>query len=295
MSSKFEPGLYVAATPIGHLADITDRVRLALQACDELYAEDTRRALQLLAALKITRPRSTIHALHEHNELEITPSVLSDLNAKKSVLLISDAGTPAISDPGFRVVDAAWKSGARVVPLPGASALTALVSVSGMSRLPLCFWGFPPARTAARRAWLAKVKAAGGLAVIYEAPHRAAESLEDCANLFGYQTPMIFGRELTKQFETLIRGSIGEVQAVISQLIEQDPASSKGEMAWAFDLGTSDTSVNEAAATPHDLAQWAALLAPDMPATKAAKALSQMLKISRESAYAAILAAKKTS
>lgn len=290
MQNKLEPGLYVAATPIGHLADITERVKLALAHGDELYAEDTRRAQQLLSALHISRPRNSLHPLYAHNELAAIPAVLQHLQANKSVVLISDAGTPAISDPGFRLVHAAWEAGIKVIPLPGPSALTALLSISGFSRWPICFWGFAPAKAAARKTWLTEIKAAGGVAVIYETPHRASSCLADCSEIFGAQTPMVFARELTKQFETVLRGTISDVTAQLAVLREKDPASAKGEMCWAFDLAAHAPAATPA--TPEALSRWAAALATELPATKAAKVLAKMLGVTREAAYAAILSVK---
>lgn len=289
--NRFPAGLYVGATPIGHLADITDRVRLALGQCDHLYAEDTRRAQTLLSALGISRPRGSIHALHEHNEVDVASDVLGFLAQEKSVLLISDAGTPAVSDPGFRVVDAAWHAGFPIVPLPGASALTAALSVCGFARWPICFWGFAPAKSSARKPWLKRLKEVGGLAVMYETPHRAQECLNDCADIFGSALPMFFGRELTKQFETLIRGTLAEVQQEIQRRLEQDAASSKGEMVWIFDFGDKEPTTQG----DSRLDAWAEALASEMPAANAAKCLAKMLGVPRDLAYAAVLSYKKES
>jgi 16S rRNA (cytidine1402-2'-O)-methyltransferase len=286
--SSFPAGLYVAATPLGHLSDITERVREGLGQCDLLFAEDTRRAQQLLAALGIGRAKSTIFALHDHNEDEASHRVLAALAAGQSVMLISDAGTPAVSDPGFRVVDAAWKSGHKVVPLPGPSALTAAVSVSGFARWPISFWGFVPAKASARRDWLQQVHQHRGVAVIFEAPHRATESLIDCAAIFGANTPMLFAREMTKQHETLFRGAIHHVQQQIEAQQQADPGAAKGEMVWVFDLGDRP----ETAVDDEQLAAWAAALAPEMSAANAAKCLVKMLGVSRDKAYAAVLAAR---
>ena len=286
--SSFPVGLYVAATPLGHLADITARVRDGLAQCDLLFAEDTRRAQQLLGALGISRPKSTIFALHDHNEEEASLRVLAALAAGQSVILISDAGTPAVSDPGFRVVDAAWRSGHKVIPLPGASALTAAVSVSGFARWPISFWGFIPSKSSSRRDWLAQVQRHRGVAVLFEAPHRSAESLTDCAEIFGLETPMLFAREMTKQHETLFRGTISQVQQSINAQQQADPGAAKGEMVWVFDLGDRpETAIDE-----EQLTAWAKSLAQEMPAASAAKCLVKMLGVSREKAYAAVLAAR---
>jgi 16S rRNA (cytidine1402-2'-O)-methyltransferase len=288
---RFEPGLYVAATPIGHLGDITERVRQALAACTQIYAEDTRRAQLLLTALGLHRARGTIHALHEHNEGAAAQQVLRDLQDGASVLLISDAGTPAISDPGFRLVNAAWQAGYPVRPLPGASALTAALSVCGFARWPICFWGFAPARRSARLTWLKQIKNVGGLAVLYEAPHRAEESLADCAEVFGSETPMLFGRELTKQFETLLRSPIRVVQEQVAAAQKEDARSAKGEMVWVFDLGLHDTAGTPGTGAAPSLQEWAQTLGQEMSAANAAKCLVKMLGVSRKEAYAAVLAA----
>jgi len=288
---RFEPGLYVAATPIGHLGDMTDRVRQALVACDQIYAEDTRRAQQLLTALSLHRQRDTIHALHEHNEDSAAQGVLRHLQEGASVLLISDAGTPAISDPGFRVVNAVWQAGYRVSPLPGASALTAALSICGFARWPICFWGFAPVKQNARVTWLKQIKKVGGLAVMYEAPHRATESLADCAEVLGADTPMLFGRELTKQFETLFRSPISIVQDQVAAAQKEDAGSAKGEMVWVFDLGQKDAKDQTDTGDQPNLEEWAQTLAQEMPAANAAKCLVKMLGVSRKEAYAAVLSA----
>jgi 16S rRNA (cytidine1402-2'-O)-methyltransferase len=243
----------------------------------------------LLSALGIGRPKSGLRALHDHNEARVKDQVISTIQAGQSVLLISDAGTPGISDPGYAVVDAAWKSGVRVVPLPGPSAVIAALSISGFARWPMSFWGFAPTKSAARLSWLVSIRQAGGLAVIFEAPHRASESLAACAEAFGPETPMLFGRELTKQHETLLRGTIQDVQAKIAAHQQADPGSVKGEMVWVFDLGEKQVE----SATHESLRAWAALLANEMPAANAAKCLVKMLSVSRDEAYQAVLAARQ--
>lgn len=288
---KFPPGLYVAATPIGHLSDITDRVRSALAVCDLIYSEDTRRALALMNGLHINRPQKNIHALHDHNEAEVAQEVVRNIQNGMSVLLISDAGTPGISDPGAVVVDAAWKAGVLISPLPGASALTAILSICGFARWPISFHGFAPAKKSARCEWLKNILALRGLAVIFEAPHRAIESLNDCAEIFGSKTPMAAARELTKQFETIHRGTISQVQEMISQKAQADPSSVKGEMVWVFDLGDKP----ESTADDETLCAWAEALGKEMPKSAAARILTKMLNVDRDRAYEALMAAGKNS
>jgi len=287
---SFPPGLYVAATPPGHLSDISERVRQALTECDLLYAEDTRRAQALLTALGLHRPRSSIRALHGHNEKAKLHAVIRELGAQKSIVLISDAGTPAISDPGSFLVRAAWESGLPVVALPGPSAVISALSISGFVRWPMSFWGFAPTKAVARRSWLSQILEARGIAVIFEAPHRAAACLADCAAVFGPETLMLHAREMTKQFETLLRGTITEVAAALDTLQRQDPGASKGELVWVFDLG--DPPLKNPGEAP--LHEWAKLLCAEMTPARAAKCLMKLAHVSREAAYQAVLDAQKT-
>lgn len=282
---SFPAGLYVAATPIGHLADISQRVRDALAHCHQIYAEDTRRTQALLNALGITRQKSTLHAMHAHNEHTVRQDVIDRIRQGQSVLMVSDAGTPAISDPGWLAVDAVWSQGLPVTPLPGPSAVIAALSVCGFARWPMSFWGFAPTKPQARREWLEKIAAVGGLAVVFEAPHRAEASLKDCAEVLGPETAMLYGRELTKQHETLLRGTIADVQAAVTSLQRQDPGAAKGEMVWVFDLGEKQAQI----AGQEELQAWADALRTEMPAASAAKCLAKMLGVPREQAYRAIL------
>ena len=287
---SFPPGLYVAATPLGHLGDITDRVRAALEICDLIFAEDTRHTLALLRGLGLHRAAGSVRPLHQHNERDVIDQLLDALSRQRSVMLVSDAGTPAISDPGSLAVDAAWRAGYTVTPLPGPSAVITALSICGFARWPMSFWGFSPAKPSGRRTWLELVKRHAGLAVIFETPHRARESLADCQDIFGPDTPMMFGRELTKQYETVLRGSIREVREKIERLQERDPASAKGEMVWVFDLGNIET--DAAAIDRAKLEQWAAVLGNEMSAAAAARCLVKMLGVPRDDAYAAVRSAR---
>jgi 16S rRNA (cytidine1402-2'-O)-methyltransferase len=207
--SEPSTGLVLVSTPIGNLADITTRARAALAAADLVLCEDTRRTGQLLRRLGLG-PR--LQALHEHNEDAATPAVLERLACGERVVLVSDAGTPLVSDPGFRLTRAAIAAGARVTALPGPNAaLTALV-LSGLPPLPFLVLGFPPPRAAARRAAFGRLLAAerAGLAatlIWHEAPHRLAETLADLAEIFGPR-PAAVARELTKRFEEVRRSPL---------------------------------------------------------------------------------------
>jgi 16S rRNA (cytidine1402-2'-O)-methyltransferase len=199
----------VVATPIGNLADVTQRAVDTLRSVDTVFAEDTRHAAVLLAHHAIRAP---LAALHEHNEREAARAVCRLLAAGKDVALVSDAGTPAISDPGAIAVAAARAAGFAVVPIPGASAAVAALSVAGMPG-PYAFVGFLPAKSAARRNALGTWRAFPHTLVFYEAPHRIVDCVEDIAAVLGGERAVVLARELTKVFETapaVSRGAAAE-------------------------------------------------------------------------------------
>lgn len=204
------PGLHVAATPIGNLKDVTLRALEALAGADAILAEDTRVTRILLSHYGISTP---LVAYHEHNETAMRPQVLARLGRGEALALVSDAGTPLVSDPGFKLVEACLEAGFRVEALPGASALlTALVSC-GLSTDRFLFEGFLPPRGAARRARLAELAAWPATLVFYESPRRIAEALADCAAILGADRPAAVARELTKKFEETRRGTLGGLAA----------------------------------------------------------------------------------
>jgi 16S rRNA (cytidine1402-2'-O)-methyltransferase len=207
-------GLVLVSTPIGNLGDLTPRAREALRAADVILCEDTRHSARLLAAIGA---KARLQPLHEHNEDASIPAVLDMLGQGVRIALISDAGVPLVSDPGYRLVRAAIASRMPVGAVPGPNAgITALV-LSGLPPLPFLFQGFLPPRQAARRAALGRLRAAerAGLAatlIWYEAPHRLAETLADMADALGGR-PGAVARELTKRFEEVRRGSLPELAA----------------------------------------------------------------------------------
>jgi 16S rRNA (cytidine1402-2'-O)-methyltransferase len=191
--------LYVVATPIGNLGDMTTRARAVLDGVDLIAAEDTRHTRQLLQAFGLQTP--TI-SLHEHNEAQKAQALVQELAAGKSIALVSDAGTPLISDPGFSVVAAAREAGFAVVAIPGACAAIAALSVAGLPTDRFVFEGFLPAKGAARRERLRWLASEPRTLVFYEAPHRIAEVLVDLAAEFGSERAAVVSREITKRFET---------------------------------------------------------------------------------------------
>ena len=201
------PGiLYIVATPIGNLGDITERALQTLREVDVIAAEDTRHSARLLAHYGIN---TRCIALHEHNERNAAEGLISRLEKGDSIALISDAGTPLISDPGFYLVRAVQQANYRVVPIPGASALIAALSVAGLPSDRFSFEGFLPSKREARRRVLEALKGESRTLIFYESTHRIFDSLQDMAELFGELRQAAVVRELTKTFETVHRDQLG--------------------------------------------------------------------------------------
>ena len=214
--------LFVVATPIGNLADLSPRALDTLKSVDAVCAEDTRHTRQLLAHFGIERP---LLALHEHNEGEQAERLVARLQAGESLAIVSDAGTPLVSDPGFRLVRAAREAGVRVSPIPGPSALIAALSVAGLPSDRFVFEGFLPAKASARRERLAQLAAEPRTLILYESAHRITDALADCAAAFGASRRAVLARELTKLFETVLDAPLAQLQAQV----DADPNQRRGE------------------------------------------------------------------
>ena len=214
--------LYVVATPIGNLSDLSPRAQEVLRAVAAICAEDTRHTGQLLSHFGISRP---LVALHDHNEEAMAERVVSRLLGGESMAVVSDAGTPLVSDPGFRLVRAARAAGVKVSPVPGACAAIAALSVAGLPSDRFVFEGFLPAKAAARRERLQRLAGETGTLVFYESSHRIAESLADMAAAFGDDRPAVVARELTKLFETVLDGTLAQLRAAV----DADDNQRKGE------------------------------------------------------------------
>ena len=206
------PGLHIVATPIGNLGDITLRALAILAGCDLILCEDKRVSKGLLVHFGISTP---LMSYHEHNAEAKRPGILDRLQRGEAIALISDAGTPLISDPGYKLVDAALELGLAVVPIPGPSAILAGLVAAGLPTDRFFFEGFLPAKSAERRRRLRLLEAIPGTLVFYEAPHRIVETLADCAAVFGDRRAAV-ARELTKRFETVRRGSLPDLAAAFS-------------------------------------------------------------------------------
>jgi 16S rRNA (cytidine1402-2'-O)-methyltransferase len=268
--------LEVVATPIGNLGDLAPRARAALMAADLIAAEDTRRTGALLAAIGVS---GTLISLHEHNETSRIESLVRELEAGKVIALVSDAGTPLLSDPGYSLVRAAAAAGIEIRAIPGASALTAALSIAGLPTDRFVFEGFLPARTGERRTALARLAAEPRTLVFFEAPHRIAATLADLTQLFGAQRRAVVARELTKLHEAVYRGTLEELSAAAIA----EPNFARGEI----------TLLIEGLAAPGEdgadralLVRALKLLLAEMPPARAAALAAQIAGVKRSEAYA---------
>jgi len=207
------PGLYVVSTPIGNLRDITLRALDTLASVDAVCAEDTRVAAKLLNAFGVS---AKLRPYHDHNGAQARPALLKELQTGARIALISDAGTPLVSDPGFKLVREAAALGVKVIAIPGASAPMAALASSGLPTDRFTFAGFPPPRSGARRTFLNSLKGAGGTLLFFEGPSRLAASLADMADVLGAREAVV-ARELTKLFEEVRRGTLAELAAHYAQ------------------------------------------------------------------------------
>lgn len=215
LAQPVDAALYVVATPIGHLADFSLRAASILARADSIYCEDTRHSRQLLAQYGISR---SLKPYHEHNEERELPRVLEELAAGRSVALISDAGTPLVSDPGFKLVREAVAAGFRVITIPGPSAPIAALACSGLPTDRFLFAGFLPSKQSARRARLAEMATVPATLVFFEAPSRLADALSDMAEVLGGSRSAVVARELTKLHEEVRRGLLDDLARAAAEI-----------------------------------------------------------------------------
>lgn len=275
--------LAVISTPIGNLGDLSPRARDELAAAELVAAEDTRRTGQLLQTLGLSRP---LVSLHEHNENERIDELLAKLRGGARIALVSDAGTPLLSDPGFELVRRVAQEGMSVVAVPGPSAITAALSIAGLPTERFSFEGFLPARLAERRARLAALTTESRTQVFFEAPHRIAESLEDMSAAFGATRRAAVARELTKVFETVYRGTLAELAA----LARSDANFTRGEITVVVE-GARDLPDEEGARLTLD--ETLRALLPELAPSKAAAVAAKLTGSKRNDAYARALALAK--
>lgn len=267
--------LYLVATPIGNLGDVSPRAREVLGSVDRVLAEDTRHSGRLLSALGISRP---MLSLHEHNEQARLAVVLEELEGGARLALVSDAGTPAISDPGCRLVRAAREAGIDVESVAGPSALAAALAASGFPAEPTLFLGFPPPRSAARKRFLGPWKSAPATLVLYEAPHRIEASLADAIEVLGAGRRAILLRELTKLHEEGIDGTLGSIAAEIASR-----GGVKGELVLV--VAPPEETAPAAEGEVDLAAAYAAALAAGLPKKEALRKAAQGAGRTRGEAY----------
>lgn len=265
--------LYVVATPIGNLEDVTTRALETLGRVDAIAAEDTRHSRKLLERFGI---EARLLPLHEHNESEQAPALVKRMLGGESLALISDAGTPLVSDPGYRLVQKAAVAGVRIVPIPGASAVTAALSVSALPTDRFVFEGFLPPKQSARRSRLAGLSTEARTLVFFESSHRILAALEDLSDTFGANRQAAVCRELTKQFETVLRGSLAE----LVECLREDSMQQKGE--FVIVVSGYEAAPDESLTEAVDMAR---ALLDYLPASQAAKVAAKLTGAPRRAIY----------
>ena len=274
--------LFVVATPIGNRDDLTPRARQVLGEVDVIAAEDTRHTGRLLSHFGIKTP---LMALHEHNEAEQIEPLLERLRSGSSIALVSDAGTPLISDPGYRLVAAAHAASIRVSPLPGASAVIAALSASGLPTDRFTFEGFLPARAEARRKRLAGLTGEVRTMVFLESVHKVRASLPDLVAAFGAERPAFVGRELTKLHEQCVRAPLAE----LAERIESGDITAKGEFVLVVGGNPEVSPAMDVAATAESILRE---LLPHVPGKKAVDIAARVTGARRNEVYTLMLSLK---
>ena len=269
--------LQVIATPIGNLADLSERAREALAGADVIAAEDTRHTAVLLKTLGISKP---LLSLHEHNEARRVAALLARLAAGERVALVSDAGTPLLSDPGYELVRRAAAAGFSVSAIPGPSAITAALAIAGLPTDRFCFEGFLPARQGERRAALQALAHEPRTVVFFEAPHRIAASLADMAATLGAKREAVVARELTKAHETIYRGTLQE----LAQRAAAEANFARGEITLI--VHGAAAAAGAAEVDEPLLRRTVAVLSKELPPGRVAAVAAQLTGATRAAAYA---------
>ena len=267
--------LFVVATPIGNLEDLSARARTTLMQVSLIAAEDTRHSAALLRHHGIG---TRCMALHEHNEHQVSAELVRRMQAGEDIALISDAGTPLISDPGYRLVLAARAAGVVVSPVPGACAAIAALSVAGLASDHFVFEGFLPAKSAARRARLQDLRAETRTLIFYESSHRIVECVHDLGIEFGAERNAVIARELTKQFETVLEGTLAQ----LSECIQADANQQRGE----FVLVVAGASADAQAAQLAEGQRVFKILSAELAPSRAAKLAAEISGAPRKALYA---------
>ena len=266
--------LYIIATPIGNLSDITLRAIETLKNVDLVLAEDTRHSKKLFDHYEIKSP---LTAFHEHNENEKASGIISKINSGKSIALISDAGTPLISDPGYQLVSEAKKIGINVIPIPGPNAAIAALSSSGIASSSFSFFGFLPAKQASRLKLLKTKRSLDETIIFYESPKRILATIKDMMAVFGETRRVCLAKELTKSFETILNDNL----IALIDFLESDPSHQKGE----FVLIVSPDDKIDFDEAKSELEKILPILCDEMGASKAAKLASKITGLDKKYCY----------
>lgn len=277
-NSKDSGHLYVVGTPIGHLDDLTNRAVDVLKSCDLILCEDTRHSKRLLQTYNIDTP---LRSLHAHNEHQVSTTLVEQIKSGQNMALISDAGTPLISDPGVPLVAEAHKQNIPVSPIPGASAIISLLSVAGLPVQPFTFHGFIPPKKNQRMAFYKHICPLDHTHVFYESSHRIAQSITDLASVLSSRDEVCVGRELTKRFEQLYRGSAEQVMAMILN----GPNHQKGE----FVVAVSGQAVSNTNELDEKTQQLALSLKPLLPPKQAAAIVANHYQVNKKQIYEFII------
>lgn len=277
---KMSGNLYIVATPIGNLQDISLRALETLKQVDLIATEDTRHAQRLLNHFQIKQPLLSLHA---HNEQQQSLLLLDKLKAKQNIALITDAGTPLVSDPGLLLVRLARAQEIRVVPIPGACALIAALSAAGMATDRFTFEGFLPAKPIARKKSLAALVLEARTMVFYEAPHRILASIQAMQEIFGANREVVLARELTKHYETIKGATLAEM----AEWIEQDQHQQQGEMVVIVSgCKVDDSATEDLQAQLQEVQRILTILRQELPLTQAASLAAKITGLSKKEVYA---------
>ncbi len=272
MPSEVEKALYIVATPIGNLADITSRAVEVLRSVDVIAAEDTRHSKRLLEHLQIN---TRCIALHEHNEGQQSETLLQRIQQGESIAVISDAGTPLISDPGYRLVHLAQQAGIKVVPIPGACALITALSAAGLPTDKFIFEGFLPAKANSRLKHCQNLAKESRTLVFYESPHRIVDSISNMLEAFGPDRQVVIARELTKTFETIHSANLADML----EWLTADTNQQRGEFVVVIHGAQANAELDPEAE------RITSLLANELPAKQAAKLAAEITGLKKNQLY----------
>lgn len=286
--NNLKSGLYIISTPIGNIDDISFRAVKILENADVILAEDTRKTKFLLRILGINYSKKEFVSFNEKNENKNLTRILSLIDNFSIFAFVCDAGTPCISDPGITLINELKKIEFSVIPVPGPSALTAAISVCGFKfdqKNPIVFWSFLPSKKNSRFTFLQRIKSIGGIAVVFEAPHRIDSALSDCSQIFGSRCNLFVGRELTKKFETLWWGNLNDYLKFRENKSENNSNELAGEYVMVFDLSNCNEEKNQ----NQEVDIWITILHKYLKPSELATIISKKFGVSKKIIYKKVI------